>query len=222
SHGLDMKLVDVEFLIDESKAIFYFTADGRVDFRELVKDLAHNFHIRIEMRQIGVRDEAKMIGGLGNCGKEFCCSSFLCSFEPVSVKMAKEQNLALNPMKISGACGRLMCCLSYEHSTYLELKKEFPPNGRRVKTEFGEGKIVRREVLSRKVLVVLDSGDAKSVSLDDITLLKKDRSTGEKKDRSRGEKKDRSRGEKKGLPKGRDNGSPNGRCNERGKGRDRK
>jgi len=173
-HKLIMKLVDVEFLIDESKAIFYFTSDGRVDFRELVKDLAHIFHTRIEMRQIGVRDEAKMIGGIGNCGKEFCCSSFLCSFEPVSVKMAKEQNLALNPMKISGACGRLMCCLSYEHSTYVELKKEFPKTGRRVKTDHGIGKITRRDVLNKKISVQLDSGDEKVYHLKDVVILSKE------------------------------------------------
>jgi cell fate regulator YaaT (PSP1 superfamily) len=172
-HKLVMKLVDVEFLIDESKAIFYFTSDGRVDFRELVKDLAHNFHVRIEMRQIGVRDEAKMVGGIGNCGKEFCCTSFLCSFEPVSVRMAKEQNLALNPMKISGACGRLMCCLSYEHSTYIELKKGFPPSGRKVDTENGIGKVVRRDILNGKVVVLFESGEERVYNLNEIKLLKK-------------------------------------------------
>ncbi|MBI5233093.1 MAG: stage 0 sporulation family protein [Deltaproteobacteria bacterium] len=117
-YGLDMKLVSVEYLFDSSKTIFYFTSDGRVDFRTLVKDLAALFHTRIEMRQIGVRDEAKMLGGLGPCGRELCCSKFLVDFEPVTVKMAKEQNLALNPAKISGICGRLMCCLSFEHGSY--------------------------------------------------------------------------------------------------------
>ncbi len=123
---MEMKLVRVEYLYDGSKAIFYFTADGRIDFRELVKDLAHTFHTRIEMRQIGVRDEAKMVGGIGICGRELCCSSFLREFEPVSVKMAKEQSLALNPAKISGQCGRLLCCLGYEFDTYCTLKKCLP------------------------------------------------------------------------------------------------
>lgn len=122
-YRLPMKLIRVEYLFDSSKAIFYFTSDTRVDFRELVKDLAAGFHTRIEMRQIGVRDEAKMIGGLGPCGRELCCSGFLSDFEPVTIKMAKEQNLALNPVKISGICGRLMCCLSYEHEMYKGEKK---------------------------------------------------------------------------------------------------
>lgn len=122
-YKLPMKLIRVEYLFDSSKAIFYFTSETRVDFRELVKDLAAGFHTRIEMRQIGVRDEAKMIGGLGPCGRELCCSGFLSDFEPVTIKMAKEQNLALNPVKISGICGRLMCCLSYEHGMYKEEKK---------------------------------------------------------------------------------------------------
>ncbi len=123
-YRLPMKLIRVEYLFDSSKAIFYFTSDTRVDFRELVKDLAAGFHTRIEMRQIGVRDEAKMVGGLGPCGRELCCSSFLSDFEPVTIKMAKEQNLALNPVKISGVCGRLMCCLSYEHGMYEGEKRE--------------------------------------------------------------------------------------------------
>jgi len=122
-YKLPMKLIRVEYLFDSSKAIFYFTSETRVDFRELVKDLAAGFHTRIEMRQIGVRDEAKMIGGLGPCGRELCCSGFLSDFEPVTIKMAKEQNLALNPVKISGICGRLMCCLSYEYGMYKEEKK---------------------------------------------------------------------------------------------------
>ena len=122
-YNLPMKLIRVEYLFDSSKAIFYFTSDTRVDFRELVKDLAATFHTRIEMRQIGVRDEAKMIGGLGPCGRELCCSGFLADFEPVTIKMAKEQNLALNPVKISGICGRLMCCLSYEHDFYQSERK---------------------------------------------------------------------------------------------------
>ncbi|MBT0654188.1 hypothetical protein KI810_14080 [Geobacter luticola] len=154
--GMDMKLVRVEYLYDGSKAIFYFTADGRVDFRELVKDLAHAFHTRIEMRQIGVRDEAKMVGGIGICGRELCCSSFLREFEPVSVKMAKEQNLALNPTKISGQCGRLLCCLSYEYETYCTLKKCLPKCGKRVKHGNVEGEVVKLGVLDGTVTVRTD------------------------------------------------------------------
>ncbi len=135
-----MKLIGVESFLDGSKIIFYFVSEGRVDFRALVKDLAGAFKTRIEMRQVGVRNEAKMIGGLGTCGREFCCCSFLKEFEPVSVKMAKEQNLALNPQKISGACGRLMCCLAYEVGTYTELKKDLPKVGKRVVTPQGAGK----------------------------------------------------------------------------------
>ncbi len=154
--GMDMKLVRVEYLYDGSKAIFYFTADGRVDFRELVKDLAHTFHTRIEMRQIGVRDEAKMVGGLGICGRELCCSSFLREFEPVSVKMAKEQNLALNPTKISGQCGRLLCCLDYEFETYCSLRKCLPKCGKRVSCEGVEGEVVKLNVLQGTVTVRTD------------------------------------------------------------------
>ncbi len=124
-HGLVMKLIDVEYTFDNSKVIFYFTADGRVDFRELVKDLAAVFKMRIELRQIGVRDEAKMMGGIGACGRSLCCNSWLSGFEPVSIKMAKVQNLSLNPSKISGICGRLMCCLKYENSTYMELQARY-------------------------------------------------------------------------------------------------
>ena len=141
-HGLDMKLVDVEFAFDKSKIIFYFTADGRVDFRELVKELASVFRTRIELRQIGVRDEAKMLGGLGPCGRELCCSSFLGEFAPVSIKMAKEQNLSLNPTKISGICSRLMCCLNYEREVYESHLKRLPKIGKMVKTPKGEGKVV--------------------------------------------------------------------------------
>lgn len=154
--GMEMKLVKVEYLFDGSKAIFYFTADGRVDFRELVKDLAHVFHTRIEMRQIGVRDEAKMVGGIGICGRELCCSSFLREFEPVSVKMAKEQNLALNPTKISGQCGRLLCCLGYEFETYCTLKKCLPKCGKRVQCCGVDGEVVKLNVLEGTVTVKTD------------------------------------------------------------------
>jgi len=151
--GMAMKLVKVEYLYDGSKAIFYFTADGRVDFRELVKDLAHTFHTRIEMRQIGVRDEAKMVGGIGICGRELCCSSFLREFEPVSVKMAKEQSLALNPTKISGQCGRLLCCLGYEFETYCSLRKCLPKCGKVVQLGNTKGEVVKLNLFDGTVTV---------------------------------------------------------------------
>ncbi len=141
-HKLKMKLVDVEYTFDRNKIIFYFTAEGRVDFRELVKDLAGIFRTRIELRQIGVRDEAKMLGGIGPCGRTLCCSTWLGDFEPVSIKMAKDQNLSLNPTKISGLCGRLMCCLKYEHDQYESAKDELPSVGSQVITSLGEGKLV--------------------------------------------------------------------------------
>ena len=148
AHKLEMKLVDAEYNLDRSKIVFYFTADGRVDFRELVKDLAGVFHTRIELRQIGVRDESKMLGGLGICGQPFCCSRFLKDFQPVSIKMAKEQGLSLNPAKISGACGRLMCCLSYEHKAYEYLNSITPMNGSVVRTPDGEGVVVEANPVS--------------------------------------------------------------------------
>ena len=148
AHGLEMKLVEAEYNLDRSKILFYFTADGRVDFRELVKDLAGALHTRIELRQIGVRDESKMKGGLGICGQPFCCSRFLKDFQPVSIKMAKEQGLSLNPAKISGACGRLMCCLSYEHKAYEYLNSITPMNGSVVRTPDGEGVVVESNPVS--------------------------------------------------------------------------
>ena len=167
--GMEMKLVKVEYLFDGSKAIFYFTADGRIDFRELVKDLAHAFHTRIEMRQIGVRDEAGMVGGIGICGRELCCASFLREFEPVSVKMAKEQNLALNPAKISGQCGRLLCCLSYEFDTYCTLRKGLPKCGKRVKCGQVEGEIVKLNILEGTVSVKTDDGQEVIIRGSEIT-----------------------------------------------------
>lgn len=158
-HGLDMKLIDVEYTFDNNKIIFYFISDGRVDFRELVKDLAAVFRMRIELRQIGVRDEAKMLGGIGSCGRSLCCSSWLSDFEPVSIKMAKVQNLSLNPTKISGICGRLMCCLKYENDIYLELRKGLPDNGEKVKTKEGMGKVVETNILESKVKVRLYTGE---------------------------------------------------------------
>jgi cell fate regulator YaaT (PSP1 superfamily) len=154
-HKLDMKLVDVEHTFDNSKIIFYFTADGRVDFRELVKDLAGVFKMRIELRQIGVRDEAKLVGGIGTCGKALCCHSWMPEFEPVSIKMAKVQNLSLNPTKISGICGRLMCCLKFENDVYCELRKGMPDPGERIKTIDGMGVVVESNILENKIKVRL-------------------------------------------------------------------
>jgi len=156
--NMQMKLVRVEYLFDGSKAVFYFTADGRVDFRDLVKDLAHTFHTRIEMRQIGVRDESKMVGGIGICGRELCCCSWLRDFQPVSVKMAKEQNLALNPNKISGQCGRLLCCLDYEYETYCSLRKTFPKCGKRVRTESVTGVVDKIHILTGAISLRMDDG----------------------------------------------------------------
>ena len=155
-HKLDMKLVDVEYTLDRNKILFYFTADGRVDFRELVKDLASVFRTRIELRQIGVRDESKMLGGLGICGQPFCCSRFLRDFQPVSIKMAKEQGLSLNPAKISGSCGRLMCCLAYEQPAYEYLNRITPGVGSIVKTPEGVGAVVETNVISGTLRVRMD------------------------------------------------------------------
>ncbi|MCZ0756755.1 PSP1 domain-containing protein [Anoxybacillus sp. J5B_2022] len=154
-HGLEMKLVDVEYTFDRNKVIFYFTADGRVDFRELVKDLAAIFRTRIELRQIGVRDEAKMLGGIGPCGRMLCCSTFLGDFDPVSIKMAKDQNLSLNPTKISGLCGRLMCCLKYENDEYETAKEQLPDLGEYIETPHGVGRVVGLNILERVLQVEL-------------------------------------------------------------------
>ena len=156
-HGLEMKLVDVEYTFDNSKILFYFTADGRVDFRALVKDLASVFRTRIELRQIGVRDEAKMIGGLGVCGRPFCCNSFLGEFQPVSIKMAKEQGLSLSPTKISGTCGRLMCCLKYEQEAYTDLLRRTPKVGAIVKTPLGRGLVVEVNLITSTLKVKMDN-----------------------------------------------------------------
>ena len=155
-HKLDMKLVDVEYTLDRNKILFYFTADGRIDFRDLVKDLAGVFRTRIELRQIGVRDESKMLGGLGICGQPFCCSRFLRGFQPVSIKMAKEQGLSLNPAKISGSCGRLMCCLAYEQPAYEYLNRITPGVGSIVKTPEGVGAVVETNVISGTLRVRMD------------------------------------------------------------------
>lgn len=163
-HGLDMKLIDAEYTFDNNKVLFYFTADGRVDFRELVKDLASVFKTRIELRQIGVRDETKILGGIGICGRVLCCHSHLSEFAPVSIKMAKEQNLSLNPTKISGTCGRLMCCLKNEEETYEELNSRLPNNGDWVTTPEGlKGEVNSVSVLRQLVKVIVDIGDEKEI-----------------------------------------------------------
>lgn len=158
-HGLDMKLVDVEYSYNGSKVMFYFTADGRVDFRELVKDLAGVFRTRIELRQIGVRDEAKMLGGLGSCGRPVCCKAFLFDFAPVSIKMAKEQSLSLSPTKISGICGRLMCCLKYEQDCYESMRRQMPRPGRDVRTPDGDGTVLENNVITEKTRVRVTLAD---------------------------------------------------------------
>lgn len=163
-HELEMKLIDAEYTFDNNKVLFYFTADGRIDFRELVKDLAAVFKTRIELRQIGVRDETKILGGIGICGRELCCHSHLSEFVPVSIKMAKEQNLSLNPTKISGVCGRLMCCLKHEEETYEELNRRLPNVGDRVTTEDGlKGEVSSVNVLRQLVKVIVDVGDEKEI-----------------------------------------------------------
>ena len=175
-HELEMKLIDVEYTFDGSKIIFYFTAEGRVDFRELVKDLASVFRTRIELRQIGVRDEAKLLNGIGQCGRALCCANWLGDFQPVSIKMAKDQNLSLNPVKISGVCGRLMCCLNYEQSTYVTLRKGLPRIGSSVKTGEGIGEVIDHNILKQEVRVKIfkpedDSYDLIWFEKDDVRLI---------------------------------------------------
>lgn len=173
-HKLEMKLVDVEYTFDCNKILFYFTSDKRVDFRELVKDLAGVFRTRIELRQIGVRDEAKMLGGLGVCGRNLCCVQYLDDFQPVSIKMAKEQGLSLNPAKISGNCGRLMCCLKYEQDCYEELLKIMPRAGAIVSTPNGKGSVVSVSLLKEKVKVLLngEAGDVEEYDVSDIKIIR--------------------------------------------------
>lgn len=174
--SLPMSLVTAEQLFDGSKVVVYFSAEGRVDFRELVKDLVQKFHTRIEMRQIGVRHQAKMVGGLAPCGRELCCSSFLNKFDPVSIKMAKKQNLSLNPTKISGMCGRLMCCLSYEYDFYNKVSKNIPKIGKNIQTEKGAGKVIRHNVLKESVTVLLESDEEVDIKYDEIIREKKNSS----------------------------------------------
>ncbi|MFR8547137.1 MAG: stage 0 sporulation family protein [Lachnospiraceae bacterium] len=172
-HGLDMKLIDAEYTFDNNKVLFYFTADGRIDFRELVKDLAAVFKMRIELRQIGVRDETKILGGIGICGRVLCCNSYLSDFAPVSIKMAKEQNLSLNPTKISGVCGRLMCCLKNEEETYEYLNSRLPAVGDTVTIFDGQkGEVHSVNVLRQKVKVLVDVGDEKEIQEYDVSELK--------------------------------------------------
>ena len=172
-HGLEMKLIDAEYTFDNNKVLFYFTADGRVDFRELVKDLASVFRTRIELRQIGVRDETKILGGIGFCGRPLCCHTYLSDFAPVSIKMAKEQNLSLNPTKISGICGRLMCCLKNEEETYEELNRKLPNTGDTVTTDDGyKGEVASVNVLRQLVKVVIEEGDEKEIKEYKVSQLK--------------------------------------------------
>ena len=175
-HNLEMKLIDVEYTFDHNKVLFYFSADGRIDFRELVRDLAGVFKTRIELRQIGVRDEAKMMGGLGICGRQLCCSLFLSDFEPVSIKMAKEQNLSLNPTKISGTCGRLMCCLKNEQAAYEDIIKTIPGVGSVVETADGKGSVTAVSVLKGILTVAVENGDEKRLKdykVEDVRIIKK-------------------------------------------------
>ena len=172
---LEMKLIDVEYKFNNTKILFFFTADGRIDFRELVKELANNYRTRIELRQIGVRDEIKRIGGNGVCGRELCCCSFLSNFETVSIKMAKEQNLSLNPTKISGNCGRLMCCLKYESEVYEEKLKKLPHTGAIVRTPDGMGEVETVETLAERIKVKIKNGDtysSKKYNLNELTIIK--------------------------------------------------
>lgn len=184
-HGLDMKLIDVEYTFDNSKVLFYFTADGRVDFRALVKDLASVFRTRIELRQIGVRDEAKLLGGIGVCGRPFCCNSFLGEFQPVSIKMAKEQGLSLSPVKISGTCGRLMCCLKYEQEAYVDLLKRTPKLGAIVSTPEGKGEVIESNPISGVLKVRMDKAPEaapRSFKVKEVKVLKDGRIRVDKKE----------------------------------------
>lgn len=166
--NLPMKVIEAEYLFDRSKVVFYFTAENRVDFRELVKDLVQRFKIRIELKQIGVRQEARLLKGIGICGREVCCAKLLYNLDRVSVKMAKEQGMSLNPEKISGLCGRLMCCLSYEYDGYVEIKKNMPKCGKTIQIEEGRGKIVRQNVLREEIAIQLEGGKEIIMNINDI------------------------------------------------------
>ena len=225
-HNLDMKLVKVEYTFDNNKILFYFTADGRVDFRELVKDLASIFKTRIELRQIGVRDEAKLLGGIGVCGRPLCCSTYMADFVPVSIKMAKEQNLSLNPMKISGICGRLMCCLKNEEDTYEYLNSKLPKLGSYVTTPDGlSGKVSSVNVLRQKVKVIIeledeDEKEEREYTVDEISAAKGGRRFEERSEHAQDEKKpegrERNQKGKSGDRKEHGNRSENGERGNRG------
>jgi cell fate regulator YaaT (PSP1 superfamily) len=167
-HGLDMKVTEAEWQFDRKKVIIYFTADKRVDFRQLVRDLARTFRARIELKQIGVRDEAALLGGVGRCGRELCCSTWLPELKPVSLQLAKDQGLSLNPAQISGCCGRLMCCLMYEHRTYVEARRRFPREGRTVQTDSGEENVIGVDIWHDQVTLRAKDGSRRTVSLDDL------------------------------------------------------
>ena len=207
-HELDMKVVDAEYAFDGSKMLFYFTADGRVDFRELVKDLAGVFHMRIELRQIGVRDETRMLGGIGTCGRELCCATYLREFQPVSIKMAKEQNLSLNPAKISGTCGRLMCCLKNEEDTYEFLNAKMPKLGAEAITADGQsGKVIELDVLRQRVRVLFEEGDEKEVEVfpvDQLTFQPRKKNPPQEK--AKGKKEERARDDAGSREKGKRDG----------------
>jgi cell fate regulator YaaT (PSP1 superfamily) len=225
-HKLDMKLVDVEYTFDRSKIIFYFTADGRVDFRELVKDLAAVFRTRIELRQIGVRDEAKMLGGLGPCGRPLCCATFLGDFEPVSIKMAKEQNLSLNPVKISGICSRLMCCLKYESSCYRETKSDIPLVGSKIRVDGREGKILANNQLKESLFVDFGSGDKREVLLSEVEeIILEEKAPNCKKNckcaRQNDQPNDQPNGQQNDQPNDQSNGQQKNQPNDRPNGRQR-
>lgn len=200
---LPMKLVGAECFFDQSKYVFYFTADGRVDFRELVKQLVTRFPVRIEMRQIGVRHEAKMIGGLGCCGQELCCSKFLVDFKPVSVRMAKDQNLSLNPGKISGSCGRLMCCLSYEHDTYEQFKRGLPRMGKLLMTEQGEATVVKYNPLEETITLKLEDGTLFDLASEEFCPRRSQR-RGERTERGPGKAPGRGKGKRRSPSSGED------------------
>jgi len=187
-HGLDMKLVDVEYQLDRKKITFYFTSNIRVDFRALVRELAGRYRTRIELRQIGVRDEAKRLGGLGVCGRRHCCTTFLREFEPVVTQFAKDQNLALNPTKLSGGCGRLMCCLRYEKDLYIETLKRFPKIGSPVKTSRGTGRIKKIEIIAETAIIVYENHEEERIGLDELNQLMNESQTKKRRNKHRGKK----------------------------------
>jgi len=211
-HELPMKLIDASLSFDNTRLVFFFSADGRVDFRELVRDLARTFRMRIELRQIGVRDEAKLLGGLGPCGRRLCCKTFMREFEPVGIRVAKDQGLALNPNKISGLCDRLMCCLLFEHQTYLDLQEALPKRGDRVSTEHGPGTVREVALLKHELQIELDDGSEVKVAADAVRPLARDSGRGGavRRDSSEGDRAERAEqpdGDRQNQPRRR-GGSP--------------